>query len=993
MRPARWTWLLLLLLLCPALRAATVYTLDHGLSQNSVSSIARDTRGLLWLGTEDGLNRFDGYEFRVYRHDAADPQTLAASFVTALAAAADGLWVGTEGGGLHWFDLASETFRRIPIGADGLANGSVTALALGAPGELWVGLRGAGLAVVRWQGDPLRAALRVETIPLPAAGQAALDVWGLRRGTQGLWIATQVGAFLKPADGRPPEPVQHASLPAAGRVNVDELIELPDGGLLLGTWDHGLWRRAAGHLDWVAIPHPVEPAAGRRLRVLALDVEAAGTAWVGTDRGLALLDPGAAALLPMNPPDWADDAASGVLVYQVLVESSGGVWAGSWGEGLAHLGANDRWFRRIGMADGLGQKRVRAILPEPDGGLLVGTFGAGVQRFRDGTVASLPFAPGTPHTARLVWTLLRRADGSLLVGTDHGLYLGPPGSEGPIAPWRPSGWPEPLGGIRATLAARDGGIWIGTSEGLLHLDAHDHAQRVHLAEPSVHEAADANVYALLEQSDGTLAAGTWGGLFVRAPDGSVEVFRQQPGGLPASIVWSLHAAREGGFWIGSGAGLVRARGLGTDLTLGPVAVPGLGNGPVYAIRSDAQDKLWLATNSGLYRFDPATGRAQNFRQRDGLLSDEFHVGASASDAQAQLYFGGLNGLVAFTPERLQPERPPPAPLLTSLLLGNQRLPPLGRAGQPPALALAAGRGPLGVDFSAMDGDRGPTLRYRYRWAGLSPAWTDLGTRRSLSLSALPGGDYALAVQARSHSGLEGPVSTLLTLHVAHPWWQRPWSLVGFFALGVLLAVALARWRTRAISARSRWLKAQVDARTAELRETAQALAAANAQLRELSIRDGLTGLYNRRHLLELVPAQAGRHSCVLIDLDHFKAINDRYGHAAGDRVLVAFAAQLKQAVGADDAPICGRYGGEEFLVFLPGRDRFMAAHWADGIRQQLATTAIEVDPAMPLVLHCTASFGVAERETGEPLDAWIERADGALYLAKHRGRDRVEIAG
>lgn len=984
---------MLLLLFSSALQAATVYTLDDGLSQNSVSSIQRDERGFLWLGTEDGLNRFDGYEFRVFRHDAADSRTLAASFVTALAAAPGGLWVGTEGGGLHWFDLASEQFRRVPVGAPGLANGYVTALATGAQGELWVGLRGAGLAQVRWQGDPLHVELRVDAIPLPDAEQPAPNVWGLRMGAQGLWIATQKGAFLKPADGRPPVGLQHASLPATGRVNVDEILELGDGGLLLGTWDHGLWRRAAGRMDWQRIPHPVEPAAGRPLRILALGLEEAGTVWAGTDRGLALLDAGSEALVPMNPPDWADDAASGVLVYQVLVEADGGVWAGSWGEGLAHLGANDRWFRRIGMADGLGQKRVRAILPEADGSLLVGSFGAGVQRFRQDAVQSLPFAPGTPDVARLVWTLQRRPDGRLLVGTDHGLYLGPPGDTGPLAPWLPAGWPAALTGIRTMLPARDGGLWIGTSGGLLHLDQRDQVRRIRLSEQPAQGAADANVYALLESPDGTLVAGTWGGLFVRAPDGTVQAFRQQPGELPASIVWSLLEAPDGGFWIGSGAGLVRARGRGTGLSLAAVAVPGFDSGPVYALRSEPRGALWLATNSGLYRFDPDTGQAQNFRQRDGLLSDEFHVGASASDAHGQLYFGGLNGLVTFAPERLQPERPPPAPVLTLLMLGNQRLSPLGIAGQPPVLALAAGRGPLGVDFSAMDGDRAPTLRYRYRWTGLSSAWTELGARRSLSLSALPGGDYALAVQARSHSGMEGPVSTLLTLKVAHPWWQRPWAVGAFILLGLGLAVALARWRTRAISARSRWLQTQVEARTAELRETAQALATANARLRELSIRDGLTGLYNRRHLLELAPSQDGRHSCVLIDLDHFKAINDRYGHTAGDRVLVAFAAQLQQAAGGEDAPACGRYGGEEFLVFLPGRDRFMAARWADGIRQQLAATAIEVDPAKPVMLHCTASFGVAERETGEPLDAWIERADGALYLAKHRGRDRVEIAG
>lgn len=224
------------------------------------------------------------------------------------------------------------------------------------------------------------------------------------------------------------------------------------------------------------------------------------------------------------------------------------------------------------------------------------------------------------------------------------------------------------------------------------------------------------------------------------------------------------------------------------------------------------------------------------------------------------------------------------------------------------------------------------------------------------------------------------------------WWQHPWVILPGMLLAAAVAWLWARWQRRELHVRHARMEQQLAARTAELARSAAALAEARAQLEELSIRDPLTGLFNRRHLLSLAPELQGRHSCVLIDLDHFKHINDRFGQAEGDRVLKLFGAQMAQSAAGSSPPLlCGRYGGAEFLVFLPGRDRFTAAHWADQLRQQWAGTLIALPDGS--ALRCTASLGVAEREAGEPQDAWIARADGALYTAKHRGRDRIEIAG
>lgn len=283
------------------------------------------------------------------------------------------------------------------------------------------------------------------------------------------------------------------------------------------------------------------------------------------------------------------------------------------------------------------------------------------------------------------------------------------------------------------------------------------------------------------------------------------------------------------------------------------------------------------------------------------------------------------------------------------------------------------------------------LRFEHRMQGLDEEWRS-GTETELAYPALQPGRYRFEVRA-SNADLqsESPLQAL-DVEVLPPWWRTTW----FYSLSTLFAAGLAwagyRWRLRRILQRQGYLEQLVAERTREIEES-------HSRMRELALKDGLTGVLNRRALGEVLAAEVARASrsrrplaLVLIDADRFKRVNDRYGHQAGDAVLVAIAQRLQALTRPYDH--LGRYGGEEFLLLLPDLDVARAEGRARIEAFHRAISASPVVLATGEALDITCSFGAASMVAGtvENPDDLIARADAALYRAKDNGRNRIEYA-
>jgi diguanylate cyclase (GGDEF)-like protein len=940
-------------------RAVTQYRRDawntrEGLPQSSVEAIAQTPDGYLWLGTQEGLARFDGVRITVF--DKASTRVLRHNRVVALLSDREGgLWAGTEGGG-----AVRLRGREWSAASEGLPNPRVRSFAEDETGTVWAGTD-EGLA--RWRGDRWAVdpgwdpRLRGPVFAL-LAGRGRLHV-GLR---DGLLSMRSGEARAEAARG----------LPAGG---VRALFEDADGTLWAGT-GRGVYVRKPGAGAFApagfALPRP---------SVTALLRDRHENLWVGSELGgVVRVASGASATL---------DASRGLSNDQVLVlfeDREGNLWVGTQDGGVNRL--SDGKITTFSSAEGLAGDIVWPVFGDREGDMWIGTKTGGLSRFRDGRFTNFSTKQGLSSNA--VQSIAQTEDGALWVGTRGG---GLNRLEGGAVTVYTTRHGLPSDSVNALAAARDGSLWIGTRGGGL-CRFKDGAFTRWGREDGL---PDATVHFLLEGRDGSLWIATNGGGLVRFSGGKFRVFGAKDG-LLAEIVNVLHEDTRGTLWVGTfGGGLYRFRdGRFTAYT----TAEGLYDDAIFSILEDAQARLWMSCNKGIFRVSKreldeldrkAIARLAPvvYGVEDGMKNRECN-GANQPpawrDVLGRLWFATIEGVSVVDPEHL-PSNPWPPPVnLEQMVVDGRMVEPLD------GLALAPGARNLEFHYAAPSFVAPTRVRYRYILDGLDTEWVEAGVRRAGYYSRLPAGAYRFRVAAANDDGVWNETGAALAFRVRPRLYETTWFYAG---CGLGLAGMIwggDRLRARRTRAREEALERLVEERT-------RALAEANLRLERLSSLDGLTGVANRRRfdeVLELEWRRASRSgapvSLVMLDLDYFKDFNDAHGHLAGDERLRLVADALSSTVGrAGD--LVARYGGEEFVVLLPGTTGRDAAALAERLRAAVEALKLPHD-ASPTSEVATLSAGVATafpEERASP-EALLAAADAALYRAKREGRNRVATA-
>jgi diguanylate cyclase (GGDEF)-like protein len=413
---------------------------------------------------------------------------------------------------------------------------------------------------------------------------------------------------------------------------------------------------------------------------------------------------------------------------------------------------------------------------------------------------------------------------------------------------------------------------------------------------------------------------------------------------------------------------------------------------------DASGRVWTQQ----YVYDPGAERIDELTAADGkdFGTGWFHSHARLADGR--MLFGGSQGILVVDAQRYQPSTFQPPLTVTELRVDGATVP---AAPALSSLVIEPGQRSLSLEFAALDYCEPERLRYAYRLEGFDPDWIATGAdRRVASYSNLDPGRYLLRVRATNRSGLWSPHELAIDVAVRPAWWQTAAAQGAAALLGVLAVAGMVQWRTAALRRRGQVLERRVRERTAELERM-------GAALREASLTDPLTGLRNRRFVSEQLgdgialllcrhedERRAGRPPPLeadmvffLIDIDHFKRVNDAWGHTVGDAVIRLVAATLAQ--NRTETGRAARYGGEEFALLLPATPLEEAAAHAERLRGILAARRISLRANAASIGNVTVSIGAARYEPGEPISTWIERADAALYRAKEEGRNRVVAFG
>ncbi len=932
---------LLLALAVPDARAQFArfenYADDRGLGNTSVSALAQDADGYILLGTEAGLYRYDGS--RITPYDVSVGLPPGAWIRKIMVDRAARIWVVTSD---DIYVRYGQRFSKVDVGA-----------ALDIRSPHLVTLIDDSIIVAN-NGRFLRAAVGPQAVGAfqPLFNQAMLAA------TPGLEQARFVvpdddGALLVGCG-------QAVCRVKDGRITpYDAAAGLPPDvwRAAIRTRDGTLWIRSVGHLAWrrphnrsfevVTIPDGHGQSYGRIPSYLDL---------VADHRG-GIVTQGGDSLLDWNGTRWRsyghhEGGLSATPIEALLFDREGSLWIGSMGHGAFRsigLGNWEHWTADDGLPSDLiwGMTRLR------NGQFWVATFGDTVALGnRTGSIAGGSASVEASRNGRL-WTA--PPDAPLV-------RLDPAANHLERFPF--------FGHVLTTLVDRDDRLWLCSPRGLYVVaDADAPAPAVH-ADLALSHAT----FQVAPDPSGAIWALTSDGLFRRDATGRFSLVAAAV--LPDGQSGGMAFTPTGDLWVFTeSGGVLRFRPTPGGLErLSSVTAPVLGSNDILFLHRDRRGWMWVGTDHGIDMFDGRSWR--RFDKVDGLVSNDMDQWAIYEDEDGSMWFGTSHGLSHL----LDPARPPPAttlhPLVTGISIGRRTLSPS------PSIRIDGSSASLVVRFVDLDYARG-NVAFRYRLRGLDTGWNDT-MGHDVRYAGLPAGEFRFELVAVDavHGQVSAPVG--FTIHIRAPWWRRVW----FYGLCALLAAAVlaAAWqvRVRLLLGRQRRLEEMVGARTAEIEQ-------ARSELQRLAMSDALTGLPNRRAImgaLDEAVAKASRTetalAVLLCDIDHFKSINDRFGHLAGDKVLAAFGGRLSAVI--EPGETAGRYGGEEFLVVLPGAPDLVMERVA-AIRSAITDTAYQFGDGSRIV---TSSGGIAFLRPSDTTVTLVARADIALYAAKENGRNRIE---
>jgi len=1011
-------------------------SLDDGLSQSTVISILQDSRGLMWFGTENGLNSYNGYEFEQFMRERGNPNALSNDFVYDVGEDGDGnLWIATNGGGLARMDRKTqhfESFRHDAENPNSVSGNVIRTLLIDAEGIIWLGTRGTG--VDRF--DPKER--QFTHYQLGTDGQqeqGANDIYALYMdSSSALWVGSDKGlSRLDPDSGDIVtylnDPDNAASL---SDDRIRSILEDSSGQLWVGTYGGGLNRfdKNTGGFDRFRNDAD-NPSSISDDRVAALYEDSDKRLWVGTSRGLNLMDRDRG-VFSYHTHDQSDSGSIGGDSITSLYQDRGGMlWVGTLSQGVS------KWNPRTwsyGLEDtrqltsnGESQPAVIAFAEDSAGTLWVGTFGDGLNAMNrdDGSVTKYRNDPSSPISISddRVMSLMIDGQGSLWVGTmTGGINLLNP-QKGTNEIFRhDAADPQSLSadGIMAIFQDSKGLVWVGTfGGGISRFDPATGSFTRFQADSSNPNALSSNrVTSFAEDTSGKMWVGTdAGGLNLFDPKtGDFHQFRYNPDdptGLAADTVYSLNVDANGSVWVGT-------RGGGLDKVIGDVSNPagirfsnlsqrdGLANDVIYGIEIDNTGELWLSTNYGISRFDPESGEIRNIHRGDGLQSEEFNFGAHYKSADGELFFGGSNGFNAFRPESVLANEQIPLIMLTGFFTLGQPIKSDLPIDEHEGIELSHSDSSVSFEFAAMDYAAPTQNQYMYKLEGFDKDWIDLGNRRRVTYTDLDDGHYLLRVKAANSSGVWNEAGFTMPVRVTPAPWDTWWAYTGYLAMVVQLVVFLWMGHKRKIRREEEYsnrLEMQVKQRTAEIVERNLELKNLNKSLQESSLSDPLTGLRNRRFVFEEVskeldviqrrfsetqrglnPHDAADLVFMMVDLDNFKPINDTYGHAAGDQVLLEVRDLLLETCRKSDFVV--RWGGDEFVVIAKQLNPGEAEALAERIRSTIAEHTFAMDGGQVVRTTCSIGFAAypifSSPRSEDSLDQVMNLADSLMYEAKRQ---------
>jgi len=805
----------------------------------------------MWFGTEDGLNKYDGYNFTVYKHDPEDPNSLAGNWIQALFEDDSGtLWIGNGEGGLSRFDRTVDQFthyRNDFQDPASLSDDDVTAIYQDREGVLWIGTGGGGLNRFDRENERFVHHQHNPDDPDSLSSNIISTIYEDKNGV--LWVGTEDGG-LNRFDSENERWSNFGNDPSfpdnLSHNNITVISEDQSDMLWVGTRGGGIVRYDQEKEEFAHYHHdPDDPNSLISDEIMAIYHDLDGAVWIGTwTSGVNRFDPeeGTFAHYQNSPSD--PHSLSSDIVMSIFQDREGVLWFGTISGGVNKLDVASRNFALYqndpDNLNSLGDNMVRVFFEENATAMWIGTMFGGLDRYdrEDGTWGHYRHASGDPGSLSnnfITAIYIDRSD-VLWIGTRSGLdrfnpETGSTLGEGSFTRYQadPNAPADSPSNVVWTIdESRGGEFWIGTKGGLFHFDREKESWEPHFTHDPEDPTSLGNdwVTSFLEDREGRIWIGTW--------DGGLNLFNSEKGNfthylndpdkhnsLGTNLVLGIIQDQEGILWLATPIGLDRFDPE-TETFTHYRERDGLPNDLVYCALEDGGGYLWMSTNKGLSRFDPQTETFRNYDVTDGLQSNEFNGNACLVSKDGEMFFGGIDGFNAFYPDQIQDNPVVPPVVLTSLTHDGERI-NLGMTDSETEIIFRWPHNAFEFEFAALSFAHPEKNQYAYYLEGFEETWNEVGARRYGQYTNIPGGTYTLRVQGSNNDGVWNETGTSLKITIVPPFWAA-WWFRGVIILIALVAVFVGlRLRVRNHKAREQELEFQVEQATVELMQTQEAL--------------------------------------------------------------------------------------------------------------------------------------------------------------------------
>jgi diguanylate cyclase (GGDEF)-like protein len=918
----------------------------EGLTNLAIKRIYQDRTGFIWVSTENGIFRYDGERFEGFGPAQGVPSNSGSAF----GAAPDGSLL--IGGDFGLYRLTGNRFAQIAAGFKSIS--WAQGIQPDGKGHTYLGT---DTGLVEITSPPGREGLQLRTLPR-VPGTSGPEAYAVLVDGDTLWYGC--GNELCRRDSRGTQVFgRESGLPDR---QISTVLKDAAGIIWVRARNAGVFVSPQGHIDF---KRPTLPIPSQDLGAVP-SVDSDGRILLATSDGLLIVE----------GKNWQMINRSVGLrgtVYSSFEDRQHSLWIGLAGRGLVQWRGYREW-ESYSVSSGLSNDLVYEILPRSDGSLWVATE-AGLFRGQKKQFG-MEFRRVAALGSLAVHSVRQGPDGDVWVGTaSHGAARihSTSGKVQWFGPERGLAGHEPYT-LRFT---RDHRLWAATEAGLFV------AEPPYLKFSRITELPSTGMWAVAEGTDGTMWAGGVDGLFERAAAHWKKYGRAD--GLSNQEVLSLGAGPNGVMWVGYrfGGGIDRVHPNAGSVTIEKgVQRPGT-DGLIYFLNFDSHGRLWAGTERGVDVLDGS--RWSNYDTSDGLAWDDCNLNAFAEAPNGVIWIGTSGGLSRFKPRASSHPDAPLEVVFTRLVAGQKDISGLRNP------SFGSHSNSLVARYSALNATRENGVVFRYRLVDANSNWTET-PQRELQFANLAPGHYTIEVEAQEEDGTWSEHRAEFQFAILTPWFWTWW----FVSLCILipLSIAAGALRLRIVGAQHREaeLIRLVEEKTADLRQ-------ANRELSLLSFTDPLTGLANRRVFDQTLDRECARLtrkgstvSLLMLDVDHFKPLNDSEGHQRGDEYLVALGAELTRLC-RRQLDLAARVGGEEFAVILSDTDEEEAEKFADSVRLAILDLKLP-HPASPVAPFLTVSVGVATG-TAKRLgarDALVAAADRALYAAKRRGRNCVCIA-